>query len=278
MAHSQPETSRIVHLSDLHFGRTDPTVVDALHGDIAKLAPELVIVSGDLTMRARQSEFRAARAFLDQLPCRWMSVPGNHDLPYYNVIQRLFSPFRRYRQFISEDLMPRMESERFAVLGLNTARPIGYRTFDWSRGRISLWQIVALQRWFSKIPETKPKIVFAHHPFILPDSDRSRGVVGRLRKAVAGFTLSNVDLLLAGHLHQAFWSKLAPTSSGSSPILAVQASTATSTRLKGEPNAYNVIETRTGFIRITRRVWSEREFREDQAVTHQRPVPAKDAA
>src|SRR6266850_3541000 len=96
----------IIHLSDLHFGRVDRRIVAPLVAAIDELAPDLVAVSGDFTQRARTREFTEARAFLETLRFPRLVVPGNHDVPLYNVARRFLSPLGRYRRFIAEDLQP----------------------------------------------------------------------------------------------------------------------------------------------------------------------------
>ncbi len=96
----------IVHLSDLHFGRIDPAVCRALAEDVSALNPDLVVVSGDLTQRAREHEFEEARVFLKSLPLPQLVVPGNHDVPLYNFVARFLRPLTRYQRYITSDLKP----------------------------------------------------------------------------------------------------------------------------------------------------------------------------
>ena len=96
----------LVHLSDLHFGRIDPQLLEPLATKIKEINPDVVAVSGDLTQRARSHQFREARVFLDTLPKPQIVVPGNHDVPLYNVFSRFFSPLDKYRRYITEDLRP----------------------------------------------------------------------------------------------------------------------------------------------------------------------------
>src|SRR3954454_3224095 len=113
---------RIVHLSDVHFGRTDPAVVTAVLQAVRRLDPHLVAISGDLTQRARSWQFREARAFLDALPCPQLVVPGNHDVPLYNVARRFLSPLGYYTRYITTDLQPVHTDPEMVVVGLNTTR------------------------------------------------------------------------------------------------------------------------------------------------------------
>src|SRR4051812_5821030 len=114
----------IVHLSDLHFGRLDERLIPPLQKAIAALSPQLVVVSGDLTQRARRPEFEAARAFLDTVSAPQLVVPGNHDIPLYNIVERMVDPLRRYRRHISNDLAPVFTDDEMIVVGLNSARTL----------------------------------------------------------------------------------------------------------------------------------------------------------
>ena len=116
----------VVHLSDLHFGRTDDAVIQPLVSAIREIAPDVIAVSGDLTQRARREQFRAARAFLDRLAAPKIIVPGNHDVPLYDVFRRFLRPLARYRRYITGDLQPFYGDEEIAVLGINTARSLTF--------------------------------------------------------------------------------------------------------------------------------------------------------
>src|SRR5256714_4607423 len=115
---------RIVHLSDLHFGRVNPILIDPLIRAVVKVEPDLVAVSGDLTQRARSYQFQQARSFLDALPKPQIIVPGNHDIPLHNVFARFLEPLTKYKRYIAEDLNPIYEDEEVAIVGVNTARSL----------------------------------------------------------------------------------------------------------------------------------------------------------
>src|SRR5438128_266924 len=115
---------KIVHLSDLHFGRVDAALVEPLVRAVAGAAPDLIVVSGDLTQRARSSQFREARAFLGRLPRPQVVVPGNHDVPLYDVVERFRRPLEKFRRHITDDLEPFYEDDEMVVAGVNTARSL----------------------------------------------------------------------------------------------------------------------------------------------------------
>jgi 3',5'-cyclic AMP phosphodiesterase CpdA len=127
----------IVHLSDLHFGRLDERIIGPLVTRIAEIGPDLIAISGDLTQRARRRQFEHARAFLNQLRFPTLVVPGNHDVPLFNVMARLLDPFGAYRRYISPNLEPAHIDAEMAVVGLNSARAI----VSGGRGRLNLTQI-----------------------------------------------------------------------------------------------------------------------------------------
>jgi 3',5'-cyclic AMP phosphodiesterase CpdA len=256
----------IAHISDLHFGREDAAVAAGLVRDLRHLKPSLVVISGDLTQRARRSQFRAAAAYLQQLPQPQIVVPGNHDVPLYDVIRRFISPLGRYHLQITRNMYPFYNDGQIAVLGLNTAR-----SATWKGGRISLSQIREVERILSGLPGALFKVVVTHHPFVPPPGDEAAAVdlVGRASQALEVLARCGVDLLLAGHLHHGYTGDIRnfyPTASRS--IIAVQAGTAISHRIRHEPNAYNFITLRGRWIEIAIRRWGGGEFAEVERTSY----------
>jgi predicted MPP superfamily phosphohydrolase len=117
----------IVHLSDLHFGRVNPALIDPLITTVREVGPDLVAISGDLTQRARSYQFRQARAFLDALPKPQIVVPGNHDVPLHNIFARFFEPLTKYKRYITDDLQPVYQDEEMVIVGVNTARSLVFK-------------------------------------------------------------------------------------------------------------------------------------------------------
>src|SRR6202022_577354 len=163
----------IVHLSDLHFGRTDEALLTPLASVIAKLAPDLIAVSGDLTQRARTAEFQAARAFLDRLPKPQIIVPGNHDAPLHTVFSRFIGPLPKCLRYVSDDLEPFYADDEIAVLGINTARSLTFK-----RGRINSMQIEHAKMRLCALDPKIIKLIVTHHPFDLPDGRAPNERVG----------------------------------------------------------------------------------------------------
>jgi 3',5'-cyclic AMP phosphodiesterase CpdA len=242
----------IVHISDLHFDHVDAEVLPRLTELIGKARPDVVVVSGDLTQRARAREFAAARAFLDTLPTPQIIVPGNHDVPLYNVIARFFSPLDNYTRHITSDLEPFYRDHEIAVLGLNTARSLTFKN-----GRINEEQVQRSCTRLLPLSNSVVRVVVTHHPFSLPDnSDDSR--VGRAAMAIEGFAKCKVDIILSGHLHATHAVHGVDHYGGidHSPLL-VQAGTATSVRTRGEDNSFNILRIERPQVEIDRLTWDE---------------------
>jgi 3',5'-cyclic AMP phosphodiesterase CpdA len=246
----------IAHVSDLHFGREDPRVVEAVLEDLAAAAPHVVVVSGDLTQRARAREFRAARAFLDRLPAPALVVPGNHDIPLFDLARRFFRPLDRYRTHVTPDLSPLYREEELVVLGVNTAR-----SNVWKSGRLSLAQIESIRAHFAPLPPRVFKVLVTHHPFLPPPGSRAGRVVGRGLQALQVAEACGVDLLLAGHLHVGYSGDVrAHYLSIRRSMLVAQAGTATSLRVRGEPNTYNVLTVDGPALTLAVRAWDGARF------------------
>lgn len=228
----------IAHLSDIHFGAEDPALVEAVRVHLAGLKPHLVVVSGDLTQRARRGQFIAARAFLASLPGEKLVVPGNHDVPLWNVLARFLTPLTAYSRIITRDLSPTYYDEEVAIVGINTAR-------SWTRksGRINDEQAAEASGDLRRAAEGALRIVVTHHPFDLAETFGERELVGRARMALQQLAGAGVDVLLAGHFHEAYAGGTArryPLPNGYSALV-VQAGTATSTRTRGTPNSFNLL-------------------------------------
>jgi 3',5'-cyclic AMP phosphodiesterase CpdA len=155
----------LVHLSDIHFGRVDARVVSPLVHTIRGISTDLLAVSGDLTQRARRSQFVRARDFLKQLPCQQIVVPGNHDVPLFNLAARFLSPLEGYRRYITRDLEPVFQDEEMIVVGLNSARSLPFH----GAGRLNRAQVMRAAARLKAAPPDVVRIVVTHHPFDLPE-------------------------------------------------------------------------------------------------------------
>lgn len=248
---------RIVHLSDLHFGRIDPETLDPLREDLRGSAPDLLVVSGDLTQRARRREFRAAREFLASFDFPRVVVPGNHDVPLYDLRERFLDPLGRWREHFSPETEPEYVDEEIAVVGVNTARSLALKN-----GRVNRAQVERLRERFRTRDEGVLKAIVSHHPFDLPPGGDEKDLVGRARMAMEAFAACGADLFLSGHLHH-------PSVGGTTErwriagrsALVVHAGTATSSRLRGTANSYNRIAFASPRMTIERRVFEPESLR-----------------
>ncbi len=242
----------IIHLSDLHFGRTDPQLVEPLLKSIREVNPTLVAVSGDLTQRARSREFQEARAFLDSLPQPKIIVPGNHDVPLYNIYDRFLRPLDKYRRYITDDLQPLYADEKMIVIGVSTARSLVVKG-----GRINQQQLAQVKEKFCALPDEVVKILVTHHPFDLPTGYDDSDLVGRAQMAMTGLAECGADVFLAGHLHVSHTGGTAERYKiqGHSALV-VQAGTAISTRGRGEANSFNLIHLEHPAISLQRFSWN----------------------
>ena len=224
----------LAHLSDLHFGRVHPPVLEPLRRALAAIGPDLVVVSGDLTQRAKAAQFREARAFLDSLPFPRLVVPGNHDIPLYNVVKRFAAPLRDYRRIVSRELCPVFEDGEMVVVGLNSARSLVFKG-----GRIGEGQLRKVRAAFEGAGAAKLRVLVTHHPF---DEKLSR---------------LGADLLLSGHLHEANVDFAAAAGEGT---LAVQAGTTTSSRTRETANSFNAVRATATSIEVETHRWSSGGF------------------
>lgn len=242
----------IVHISDLHFGRTEHSLEQALLDVIHARRPHLVIVSGDITQRAKHAEFRAAKKFFEKIHAPVFVVPGNHDVPLYSFWRRLFRPYAKYQMHIAKDLEPFFGDKEISVIGLNTVR-----AFKVTEGRVNQKQIERVKKIFENSSEKKIKIVVSHHPFNLPKGHIMRPL-SRARSFWHHLEETGIDLLLSGHLHDTLerYVHRPYKLSRPGPIL-LQAGTAISTRTRRERNSFNVLKLSSNHIHIERYVANE---------------------
>jgi 3',5'-cyclic AMP phosphodiesterase CpdA len=227
-------TATLLHLSDPHFGTERPEAVDALRRLALAERPDLVVLSGDITQRARRRQFAAARAFLDSLGAPWLAVPGNHDIPLWNLPARLLWPYAGHRRALGDALEPAWESPRWLVLGVRTTR-----RWRHTRGTVSARQIRDVAERLARAAPAQLRVVVVHQPVAVT---REEDLTNRLRRAdpaVAAWAAAGADVVLGGHIHLPY---VLPLAGLARPLWAVQAGTAVSHRVRdGIPNSVNLL-------------------------------------
>jgi 3',5'-cyclic AMP phosphodiesterase CpdA len=254
--------STIAHLSDVHFGHHDPLVVEAVEAFLRERQPDLVVISGDFTQRARVAQYEMACEFVERIEAGGLpvlAVPGNHDVPLYDIARRFLRPLDRYKRFIDDDLCPYWENDTLAVLGLNTAR-----SFTIKDGSISYEQMHRIREIFRDVSEEKMRILVTHHPlFAMPIGDEGglSKVANRSTDALAAAAEAGVDVLLAGHFHRAYSVSAREMVDTAGPALVIQAGTATSTRLRGgEQQSFNWLALEKDRVELQVHRWEDGGF------------------
>jgi len=230
--------SLIVQISDPHFGTERHDVVTALHEAIMSLSPHLVILSGDLTQRARRSQFAAARRFVDAYARPTLVIPGNHDVPLFNVFARALDPFGNYRRAFGRDLEPVFEDDEVLAIGVNTVRPSRHKN-----GEVSDAQIERVSTRLRRARGNPLRIVVTHQPVhVIREKDVENLLINRER-AVAAWAEAGADLVLGGHIHLPYVRPLTGEQQGlARPLWSVQAGTAVSKRIReGISNSFHAI-------------------------------------
>jgi 3',5'-cyclic AMP phosphodiesterase CpdA len=259
-----PPTDRriVLHCSDLHFGRgfrQEPAA--KLLEQAQRLSPAAVVVSGDLTMRARAGQFLAAREFLRQLPAPLVVIPGNHDIPLYHVLLRLTNPFRNYRRHIEDLNAAPLDLGTVAIFAMNTINPWMHQ-----KGRIRESQLHRLREWAAGTGAGKWRVAVVHQQFANTADNRRPGVYRRPENLLREFSDAGVHLVLHGHVHASGVKTAGEFFPGSGlPTVVSAAGTASSGRLRGGAERvyqFNLVEFGTDGFSITPYNWnpSMRDF------------------
>lgn len=231
--------STIIQISDTHFGTEQPQVVEALVKLVHEQAPELVIVSGDITQRARRAQFRAAKVFLDSLNApRLLAIPGNHDIPLLDIFTRTFRPYAKFAREFGNELEPEYESEALLVITVKTTRR--YRHVD---GEVSAEQIERVAGRLASAKAQQLRIVVTHQPVCVIRQEDEENLLQGHKPAIQSWAAAGADLIMGGHIHLPYVCPLHENlGNGTRKLWAVQAGTAVSSRIRHEAgNSVNLI-------------------------------------
>jgi 3',5'-cyclic AMP phosphodiesterase CpdA len=251
--------TRLVHFSDIHFGAEIRPAVEAALAFVEASPPDLIVVTGDLTLNGLPREFRAAAGWRRRLPDPAILTPGNHDTPYWNIPLRALRPFNRYRRYIGPSRSTGFDGPALAVRMINTARGAQPRP-DWSKGAISFAATDAAIADLAARPAEALKVVGCHHPLVDVQGSPVSGGVYRGAKAAQRFADGGIDLVLTGHVHVPF---AFPLPFGDNMTYAVGAGTL-SRRTRGAPPSFNVIEITGQDLVVTAMAWTGAAFEPDQ--------------
>lgn len=256
---------RIAHLSDLHFGTEIPAVLEQLGQSVHAFAPHLVVVTGDLTQRARPSQFRSARRFLDSLPSPRLIIPGNHDIaPLYEPLVRVLAPYSRYQRYIAPELDSAFYDDELLVLALSSVQP-----FRWKEGTISYRQLEWIAEYSQRFPH-QLRILAAHHPLVQAETEAPTRRVRRHSALMRVLDTADIAVCMSGHLHRSFSGLAVTPLDDAGSVLAVHASTATSRRLRGHENAYNQLTIDGDRLRVDAVGYDGKMFRRLASSAYQR--------
>lgn len=271
--------TRILHISDLHFGPPFvPAVAEALLRSIPALEPDTVVISGDLTQRAKRQQFEQARDFFKRLPdVPHLVIPGNHDVALWRVFERLIRPHALYREYISPELNPVLHVGNVVMVGLDSTSP--RRSI--SNGRIDRRQLQYAAEAFADASPDKVRIVVAHHHFA-PGHDRVYDIsMPGSKRAIDSFVDQRVEMILGGHLHRSYIGNSLNFFSGhhrDRGVIIVQCGTTTSSRGKGserDENTFNLIEASEETLTVTHFLYYEREGKFAPLSKHVFPRPGR---
>jgi 3',5'-cyclic AMP phosphodiesterase CpdA len=226
--------SVLLQISDPHFGTEQPRVVEALVTLARLQQPDLLVLSGDITQRARPAQFLAARAFMDRLGAPFLAIPGNHDIPLFDVWTRLRRPYARHCAAFGAELEPLYSSPDLMVACVNTTR-----AWQHKHGEVSAQQIDRVANLLSNAAPAQLRVVVVHQPVAVTSAEDAPNLLRGHAAALPRWAAAGADLVMGGHIHLPFVLALHGLAR---PLWAVQAGTAVSSRVRaGVPNSVNLL-------------------------------------
>jgi 3',5'-cyclic AMP phosphodiesterase CpdA len=209
-------------------------VAEALAALCRRERPDLLVLSGDITQRARRAQFHQARAWFDGLSTPLLAIPGNHDLPLFGLLARLRDPYARHREAFGDELEPVHRSPELLVLGVNTTRWYRHKN-----GEVSAPQVARVAACLAQALPGQLRLVVVHHPVATLTADESHNLLRGHAAALQRWAAAGADLVMGGHIHLPY---VMPLPGLSRPMWAVQAGTAVSRRVRdGRPNSVNLL-------------------------------------
>jgi 3',5'-cyclic AMP phosphodiesterase CpdA len=226
--------SVLLQISDTHFGTEQARVADALATLARQQRPDVIVLSGDITQRATRAQFRAARDFMDRLGAPLLAIPGNHDLPLFDLWTRLRSPYARHIEAFGAVLEPVHATLGLLVVCVNTTR-----VWRHHRGEISASQIERVARLLASAGDGQLRVVVVHQPAAVTRTQDTHNLLLGHAAALQRWAAAGADVVMGGHIHLPYVMALQGLAR---PMWVVQAGTAVSTRVrKGVPNSVNLL-------------------------------------
>jgi 3',5'-cyclic AMP phosphodiesterase CpdA len=261
--------SVLLHISDTHFGTERAAVVEALVRLCHRLQPALVVLSGDITQRARRRQFAAARALLDRLDRPRLVIPGNHDIALFNLWSRLRHPYAHHLQAFGPTLEPVWESAQWRVIGVNTTRWWRHKN-----GELSSAQIERVAQLLRTAAPGQRRVVVTHQPMLVIKEADQRNLLQGHALAAARWAEAGADVLLGGHIHLPYMRPLREAHPGIvRDVLVVQAGTAVSHRLRADiSNSVNVLHSHDEPLSCRAERWDYRDDDDDFVRIEQRTL------
>ena len=241
--------TRIAHLSDLHCPVLDPAQTEILQHAVNSAAPDVIVITGDVTRAGRRKEFAAAQAFAARLAAPVIAVPGNHDVPVFDPGARTFGPFSRFSAVFPGNVY---RDNTLVIAGFNTARALSL-SWNWSLGHIDRASLDAALHACAKTPPSCLRILASHHPLLRDPYDPARSYTRGGRSALTKMARSGVCAVLHGHLHAA---RVREFVTGSRIVLSIGAGTPLSDRERGGGSSFNLIEVEHDHLRISEMRWT----------------------